>query len=387
MSIATVVCTGTIVWVGLNLEPSVRVGERVGVENNSAVTKPSNHVNALTEKMVGKELLEQIKEEQQVEFNQEGHGYFVVKGDSMTPNFYEGEMVFLVSESYENGDFVAVTVKNTGEHLLKQYMDGRLISTNTTGSYYDVEDVTVHGKVERVQQVEVEVEQTLQAATGVYVVGITQSVETDYGGYTTAVAYNTLHVLLSNGKVYQSYDNTVDGSGYGAFTLIQTVPTSATSIPVSISQSLETDRGAYVAAASYNSLHVLMSDGKVYQSRDNSNGPGYGVFALLQTIPEALVQPSTGGSSSVPQNRLVGRISAGTGDAEYLSANQTKQLLEATSYLYFPVGTAATSVGMTETRSIDANTKLWKSNDGGVEVHHVVKLYNAPTSTGDLKIN
>lgn len=346
-------------------------------------------------------LLAQIKSEQKT-FNEEGHGYFLIKGDSMTPNFYEGDAVKLVSTDYVDGDYVALTINATGEHLIKQFVGGELVSSNASGGYYQLEDVTIHGTVEQVQTLDVEVNQTLQAATGIYVVDI--AVVTG-DSIATAVAY----VLLSDGNVYSRNitnasipsDNTTGWSGTGAsgrwYVSGNSFPVSATSFPVALSIAV----GDTIA----NSIaYVMLSDGKVYSrfvanasipsdasatgwSTTNATADPRSRWSLSGTsIPQALVQPPNSGSLSVPQARIVGRTSAGAGDAEYLTAGQTKQMLESTDLLFYPVGTTAVSVGMVEVRSIDATTKFWQSNIGGVPIHHTVKLYAPPTSIGDLSI-
>lgn len=326
-------------------------------------------------------LLAQIKSEQPL-FNEEKHGYFRVVGDSMTPNLYEGDAVKLVSSEYIEGDFVALTVNATGEHLVKQYVDGTLVSSSASGAYYQLEDVTIHGKVERQDAQDVVVKQTLQAAAGVYVVDIAQSMETVTA---TGTAYDTsIHVLLSNGSVYRSYDSLYTYN-YTNFVLLGTVPVSSNAVPISITQSMDIETG--VGTAYDTSIHVLLSDGSIYRSYDSLYTYNYTPFVLFKTIPVSLVQPPTGGSMSVPQNRFVGRASAGTGDAEYLTASQTKQMLESTDFLYYPVGTTAASVGMVEVRYQDALTRIWRSNKMGIDIYHTVTLYNLPTSIGDLTIN
>lgn len=351
-------------------------------------------------------LLAQIKSEQKT-FNEEGHGYFLIKGDSMTPNFYEGDAVKLVSTDYVDGDYVALTINATGEHLIKQFVGGELVSSNASGGYYQLEDVTIHGTVEQVQTLDVEVNQTLQAATGIYVVDSTIT------PYSSSKYSASMFVLLSNGDVYARHVNgTADlntlNEGFGYWQTVtngqakwyrsgNSVPVSANSYPVNISSTPYGDNN-------YNaSIFVLLSNGNVYARHVNAIGdlntlnegiPYWQTVTNAQarwylsgtSIPQALVQPPNSGSLSVPQARIVGRTSAGAGDAEYLTAGQTKQMLESTDLLFYPVGTTAVSVGMVEVRSIDATTKFWQSNIGGVPIHHTVKLYVPPTSIGDLSI-
>lgn len=339
-------------------------------------------------------LLAQIKSEQPL-FNEEKHGYFRVVGDSMTPNLYEGDTVKLVSSEYIEGDFVALTVNATGEHLVKQYVDGTLVSSNASGAYYQLEDVTIHGKVERQVAQDVTVKQTLQAAAGIYVV---DSASFDGGA---------IYVLLSDGKVYGRSSNNgslPSGTSTGDWSNTSntwylsgsSIPIPNGVLPISI-VSITGTRGA---------IYVLLSDGKVYgRNTSQSTVPGSNIASGWQensantawyldavSIPQVLVAPPTGGSTSVPQNRIVGRISAGTGDAEYLTAAQTKTMLgidetKPTNEAYYPIGTTAASIGMVEVQNYSATEKVWQSTKNGNIIYHAVTLYQLPTSTGDLRIN
>lgn len=123
------------------------IGHVLGEDNNNKlksknVEKLDNFLGDLILDNMLDNLYKELEKEHKP-FNYEGHGYFVVKGNSMTPNFYDGDIVKLVSEKYNDGDFVAVTFNTTGENLIKKYISGELVSTNSAGRHFKDEEVTL----------------------------------------------------------------------------------------------------------------------------------------------------------------------------------------------------------------------------------------------------
>ena len=69
--------------------------------------------------------------------------YYRVSGNSMYPILQDGDLVEIVSETYQDGDMV-VAVKKDGTKIVKRLMGNRLVSVHD-GTSYAVDEVTILG--------------------------------------------------------------------------------------------------------------------------------------------------------------------------------------------------------------------------------------------------